>query len=103
MTKKANTTFIKPIHPGEILKEEFLDPMGISQREFARRIDVPANRVNQIVNGKRGITGDTAIRFGLALGTSPEMWLRLQSRYELEKARDESDPDLEEKITPLVA
>lgn len=95
--------FISPIHPGEILKEEYLDPMGISQRAFARKIDVPANRVNQIVNGKRGITGDTAIRFGLALGTSPEMWLRLQSRYELEKAQDESDPDLDKKIEPVVA
>ena len=98
-----NQHFISPIHPGEILKEEFLDPMGISQRAFARKIDVPANRVNQIVNGKRGITGDTAIRFGLALGTSPEMWLRLQSRYELEKAQDESDPDLDKKITPVMA
>lgn len=95
--------FISPIHPGEVLKEEFLDPMGISQRAFARRIDVPANRVNQIVRGKRGITGDTAIRLGLALGTSPEMWLRLQSRYELEKAQDESDPDLPEKIKPVIA
>jgi addiction module HigA family antidote len=99
---KIDKHFISPIHPGEVLKEDFLDQMGISQREFARKIDVPANRVNQIVNGKRGITGDTAIRFGLALGTSPEMWLRLQSRYELEKAQDESDPDLEEKINPVV-
>ncbi len=100
MTEKP---FISPIHPGEILKEEFLDPMGISQRAFARSIDVPANRVNEIVRGKRSITGDTAIRFSLALGTSPEMWLRLQARYELEKARDESDPDLKEKIKPVVA
>lgn len=99
----TNQPFIPPIHPGEILKEEFLDPMGISQRSFARSIDVPANRVNEIVRGKRAITGDTAIRFGLALGTSPEMWLRLQSRYELEKARDESDPDLYKKIKPLSA
>jgi len=95
--------FIPPIHPGEVLKEEFLDPMGISQRAFARRIDVPANRVNQIVNGKRAITGDTAIRFGLALGSSPEMWLRLQSRFELEKAQDETDPDLPDKIKPVMA
>src|SRR5690625_4598249 len=95
--------FISPIHPGEVLKEEFLDPMGISQRAFARSIDVPANRVNQIVNGKRAITGATAIRFGLALGTSSEMWLRLQSRYELEKAQDESAPDRPEKIKPVMA
>ncbi|HKI46924.1 MAG TPA: HigA family addiction module antitoxin [Balneolales bacterium] len=86
MTEKP---FIPPIHPGEILKEKFLDPMGISQRAFARSIDVPANRVNEIVRGKRSITGDTAIRFSLALGTSPEMWLRLQARYELEKARND--------------
>lgn len=99
----SNKSFIPPIHPGEILKEEFLDPMGISQRAFARNINVPANRVNQIVRGKRSITGDTAIRFGLALGTSPEMWLRLQSRYELEKAQDDSDPDLKEKIKPVVS
>jgi addiction module HigA family antidote len=100
MTKQA---FIPPIHPGEILKEEFLDPMKLSQRAFARCIDVPANRVNQIVRGQRSITGDTAIRFGLALGTSPEMWLRLQSRYELEKAQDESEPDLQQKIKPVTA
>lgn len=93
---------IPSIHRGEILKEEFLDPMGISQRAFARTFDVPANRVSQIVNGKRAITGDTAIGFGLALGTSPEMWLRLQAQYELEKARDESDPDLDKKIKPVM-
>jgi len=99
----ADKPFIPPIHPGEILKEEFLDPMGISQRAFARSIDVPANRVNDIVRGKRSITGDTALRFALALGTSPEMWLRLQAHFELEKARDESDPDLENKIKRIVA
>jgi addiction module HigA family antidote len=100
MTKQA---FIPPIHPGEILKKEFLDPMELSQRAFARRIDVPANRVNQIVRGQRSITGDTAIRLGLALGTSPEMWLRLQARYELEKAQDESEPGLQQKIKPITA
>lgn len=94
----SNKPFIPPIHPGEILKEEFLGTMGISQRAFARSIDVPVNSVNDIVRGKRSITGDTAIRFSLALGTSPEMWLRLQAQYELEKAQDESDPDLAKKI-----
>ena len=103
MATPAKKSLIAPIHPGVILKEEYLDPIGIPQRAFARQLDVPANRVNQIVNGKRAITGDTAIRFGLALGTSPEMWLRLQSRYELEKAQDESDPDLDKKIKPVVA
>lgn len=95
-------TKIPPIHPGEILKEEFLDPMGISQRAFAQSIHVPANRVNEIIRSKRNITGDTALRFSLALGTSPEMWLRLQYRYELEKARNDSEPNLDQKIKPLV-
>lgn len=95
MNKKK---FISPIHPGEILQEEFLEPLGLSQRAFARSIDVPPNRVNEIIRGRRNITGDTALRFSLALGTSPEMWLRLQARYELEKAQDEARPDLKERI-----
>jgi addiction module HigA family antidote len=94
---------LAPVHPGEMLKEEFLDPMNISQREFARIIKVPANRVNQIVNGKRAITGDTAIHFGLALKTSPEFWLRLQDRYELEITYDEVGDSLKKEITPIVS
>lgn len=97
-----NKKFIPPIHPGEILKEEFLMPLGLSQRAFARSLDVPPNRINDIVRGRRSITGDTALRFSIALGTSPEMWLRLQARYELEKAQDEAEPDLKEKIKPVV-
>ena len=93
--------FIHPIHPGEILEEEFLKPLGRTQRAFARCIEVPPNRVNDIVRGKRSITGDTAIRLSLALGISPEMWLRLQARYELEKARDEVGPELKERIRPV--
>lgn len=99
----SSQKFIAPIHPGEILKKEFLDPMELSQRAFARRIDVPPNRINQIVRGRRGITGDTAIRLGLALNTSPEMWLHLQTRYELEKAEDKSEPELKQKIKPVTA
>lgn len=94
---------LPPVHPGEMLKEEFLDPMNMSQREFARMIKVPANRVNQIVNGKRAITGDTAIRFGLALNTSPEFWLRLQDRYEQEKTYDEVGDSLKDEIQPIVS
>jgi antitoxin HigA-1 len=102
MTSVRSKAFIPPIHPGKILVEEFLEPLGISQRAFARQIDVPPNRINEIIRGKRAISGDTAIRFSLALGTSPEMWLRLQYRYELEKAQDEADPALAEKIRPLI-
>lgn len=93
---------IPPIHPGEILKEEFLDPLGLSQRAFAKMIHVPPNRVNDIIRGKRSVTGDTALRFSLALGTSPQMWLRLQARYELEKAEDEWDSELSNKIEQIV-
>lgn len=94
--------YIPPIHPGEILEEEFLKPLGLTQRAFARSIDVAPNRVNEIVRGKRSITGDTAIRFSLSLGTSPEMWLNLQARFELEKAQDEAGDELVKKIKPIM-
>ena len=76
-----------PTHPGEILLEEFLKPMGISQVAFARHIGVPLQRVNEIVRGKRGITPDTAWRFAQAFGTSPEFWMALQSSYDLVRSR----------------
>jgi antitoxin HigA-1 len=101
MKSDRKKTFIPPIHPGKILVEEFLKSLGISQRALARQIDVPPNRINEIIRGKRAISGDTAIRLSLALGTSPEMWLRLQYRYELEKAQDEADPGMAKKIRPL--
>ena len=77
-----------PIHPGEILLEEFLKPLKISQNALSRDLDVPLQRINQIVLGKRGITVDTALRLGKYFGTTPELWLNLQSRYDLEMARD---------------
>lgn len=80
---------IKPIHPGEILLEEFLEPMGISQNLLARETGMSPRRVNEIVLGKRSITGDTAIRLGRLFGIEPEFWMNLQSRYDLEVAEDE--------------
>ena len=77
-----------PIHPGEILLEEFLKPLGISQNTLSRDLDVPLQRINQIVLGKRSISVDTALRLAKYFGTTPELWLNLQSRYELETARD---------------
>lgn len=76
-----------PAHPGEILLEEFLAPMGISQVAFAAHIGVPTQRVNEIVRGKRGVTPETAWLFAGALGTSPEFWLNLQSNYDLVRSR----------------
>jgi antitoxin HigA-1 len=78
---------LKNIHPGEILLEEFLLPMGISQNKLARDIDVPPRRINEIVHGERAITADTDLRFARAFGTSEGFWLGLQADYDLEERR----------------
>jgi addiction module HigA family antidote len=80
----------EPISPGDVLKREFLEELGISQRALARAIGVPAMRISEIVRGKRGVTADTAIRLGRYLGTSPEFWLNLQSGWELSLVRQAS-------------
>ena len=77
-----STMFMRAVHPGEILKDE-LEEMGVSQAEFARQIDVPPNRVSQIIAGKRSVTGDTALRFGHWFGMAPEFWLNLQTQFDL--------------------
>lgn len=79
---------LKPIHPGEILQEEFLDSLGVSQYRLANDVGVPPRRINEIVLGKRGITADTALRLGRYFGTSPQFWMNLQARYDLEMQRD---------------
>lgn len=88
-----------PTHPGEILLEEFLVPMNVSQVAFAAHIGVPVQRVNEIVRGKRGITPETAWLFADALGTSPEFWLNLQSNYDLVRFR----PKRQVKRLPMAA
>lgn len=82
------------IPPGEILADE-LEELGLSAAELARLLDVPANRISQIVAGKRAITADTALRLGRYFGTSPDLWLNLQKTYELDAARAELGPALE--------
>ncbi len=77
-----------PIHPGEILKEDFLTPMGVSEYRLAKAINVSPRRINEIVHGTRAITADTALRLGRAFTMEPQFWLNLQTRYELEKASD---------------
>ena len=81
---------LDPIPPGEILLEDFMRPMGLSINALARAIDVPPNRVSEIVNGKRAITADTALRLGHFFGTSAEFWLNLQSLYELRVAEQKA-------------
>ena len=76
--------YLPPVHPGEVLKLDFLEPMGISQNQLARGIGVPPRRINEIVLGKRAITADTAIRLSRFFGTSAQLWLNLQAEYELD-------------------
>lgn len=80
---------IKPIHPGEILNEEFLRPFGLSQYRLAKDIGVAPRRINEIVHGLRSVTADTALRLGKYFKTSPQFWLNLQSHYDLELEADE--------------
>ena len=84
------STRLDPVHPGEILMEDFLNPLGISINKLARDIDVPPGRISTIVNGKRAITADTALRLGLYFGVTPELWLNLQTDYDLRVARRET-------------
>jgi addiction module HigA family antidote len=86
---------LKNIHPGEVLLEEFLIPMGISQNALARAISVPPRRINEIVLGKRGITADTALRLSRAFGTSEGFWMGLQADYDLEETRKQIHADLQ--------
>ena len=80
---------IPPVHPGEILSEEFLKPLGLSMNQLALALRVPGNRINAIVARERGITADTALRLGRYFGTSPQFWINMQARYDLESAKDE--------------
>lgn len=79
---------LAPVHPGEVLLEEFLKPMGVSQYHLAKDISVPPRRINEIVLGKRAVTADTALRLSRYLGTSERFWLNLQARYDLEVEKD---------------
>ena len=92
----------KPTHPGEMLAKEFLEPMGITQRDLSDGIHVPYQRVNEIVNGRRGITASTALRLAKFFGNSEEFWLYLQLRWDLYQARNSEEAGLEE-IQPLSA
>ena len=88
-------TYGPPTHPGEMLLEEFLIPMGLTQRELADGIRVPYQRVNELVNGRRGITPATALRLAKFFGTSPDVWMNLQLRWDLYHAREAEASDLD--------
>lgn len=94
---------LPPVHPGEVLLEDFLKPMGISQYRLAKDIGVLPRRINEIVHGKRAITADTALRLARYFGTSVEVWMGLQADYDVEKAREILGSRLEEAVRPHVA
>jgi addiction module HigA family antidote len=94
---------LSPIHPGEVLLEEFLKPMGLSQNRLALSIGVPSRRINEIVLGKRRITADTALRLARFFDTSPQFWLGLQMDYDLDVTEDDLAERLEQEVRPYAA
>ncbi len=102
ITTKGNKMaekMLNPIHPGEILLEEFLNPLGLSQYRVAKEINVPARRINEIVHGKRSISADTALRLSRFFGTSERFWLNLQVRYDLEVEKEKLADVLERDVS----
>src|SRR6266852_4142346 len=95
-------TIMPPVHPGEILLTEFLEPLGVSQYQLAKAVDVPARRINEIVHGQRRISADTALRLARFFGTSERFWMNLQARYDLEVEKDRLGAALD-GIRPLQA
>lgn len=91
-----------PIHPGEILREEFMIPLGLSQNALARALHVPPRRINEIVLEKRGITADTALRLSRYFGTTAEMWTGLQADYDLRLARYQKERQIKRLVEPMV-
>ncbi len=89
-------------HPGEMLREEFLIPLGISQNALAMKIHVPATRVGEIIHGRRAVTSDTALRLARFFGNSPEFWMNLQQQYDLSKAKLELEKTIEREVEALV-
>ena len=92
---------LAPIHPGEVLLSDFLEPLGVSQYRVARDISVPPRRINEIVHGKRAISADTALRLARYFGTSERFWLNLQARFDLETERDRLGKRLEKEVIVL--
>ena len=97
-----NEERIPPVHPGEVLLEDFLKPLQISQYRLAKEMNVYPRKINEIVHGKRAVTADTALRLSRYFGMSAELWMNLQALYDLEKTRDEIEEQVAKEITQLV-
>ena|SRR5580658_6502719 len=98
MAKK--TKLMLPVHPGETLREDFLNPLGLTPNRLAIELQVPATRINDIARGKRAISADTALRLARYFGTTPQFWLNLQANYDLEVAQDLQGREISERIKP---
>ncbi|MGA2740194.1 MAG: HigA family addiction module antitoxin [Bryobacteraceae bacterium] len=99
----ADNHRLPPIHPGEILREEFLSPLGMSAHQLALALRVPATRINDIVNEKRGISADTALRLSRYFGTTPRFWMNMQASWELEMAEDALGQAVKREVWPRTA
>jgi len=97
----SNKDLLEPITPGEILRDDFMEPMGISMNQISRDIAVPPNRISEIVNGKRGITADTALRLERYFGIEAQFWFNLQSEYDLRIIKRKIGADIEQRILPV--
>lgn len=94
---------MRPVSPGEIIREDVLEPLGLSANALARALDVPANRITAILNGTRAVTADTALRLSRYLGTTPQFWLNLQTSYDLRKAEQEFGSSIARAVKPRAA
>lgn len=94
---------MRPVHPGEVLREDVLNELGMSANAFAKALGVPTNRITAILNGERGITAETALRLARYLGTSPEFWLNLQQAYDLRMAELEAGAKIARTVAPRAA
>ena len=99
----AKNDLLPPIHPGEILREEFLGPLGMSAHQLALALRVPATRINDIINERRGITADTALRLSRYFGTTSRFWMNMQASYELEIAQDQRGTAILREVLPRTA
>jgi len=103
MAVSAMMNGMRPIHPGEILREEFLAPLGMSANALAMQLRVPAPRINDIVRERRGVSVDTALRLARFFSTTPEFWMNLQAAFDLKAAKASKAAEIEHDITPLAA
>ena len=101
--RKKQHVLIPPVHPGETLREDFLEPLGLSAHRLALDLRVPATRISEIVHGRRSITADTALRLARYFGMSAQFWMNLQSNYDLEAAQDASGDQIQSEVNPRQA